>query len=588
MALLHSIRIKNFRSIVDETIVLDDFNCFVGKNDSGKSNVLKALNLFFNGKTDFNTEFDFQNDYSKYAKQGAHQAKEITISVEISVPESFKENGLKTWTKVWRSDGLHYNNLNELFAGRNKAITFLSRIVYLYIPAVKSSEYFRYLLSEVYSSMTNTADSTLRGLNDKYSKELQALTIELTKDIKSVLNIESSIQMPQNLNVLFRDLSFSTNDGYIKGVDLDHRGDGIKARHIPSILRYMQKNLEKYRAKNAIVYSHIWGYEEPENGIEFLSCFDMASELYSYKSDSQLLITTHSPAFYSAAQVENSFCYFVYKSENGYSRYTREMDTEDIDQKIGLMPLVSPYILKERMQYLDELNTKEKVIAELSEKISRVKNKVFVITEGKTDTKHLKIAFRTLGIEKEFVEQIEYYDFGAKDTLGDDLKTILDRMSHLKNVSTIIGLYDRDKAICEMEGKPYQCLGNRVYKTNIPALSNGERSIDDQICIENYYTNNEIKKTLDTGRLYMGNDFNRFGLSEDCKWCFQGREKNTSIKEYSIIDSANKHLQRMAPDARMATKDDFAEYVLKHPSEFDFNNFVKILDLIKQIANENQ
>lgn len=40
------IRIKNFRSIVDETIDFCDVNYFVGKNDSGKSNVLKALNFF--------------------------------------------------------------------------------------------------------------------------------------------------------------------------------------------------------------------------------------------------------------------------------------------------------------------------------------------------------------------------------------------------------------------------------------------------------------------------------------------------------------------------------------------------------------
>ena len=52
MHYVKSIHIKNFRSILDERIDLSDYNCFVGKNDSGKSNVLKALNLFFNGKSD--------------------------------------------------------------------------------------------------------------------------------------------------------------------------------------------------------------------------------------------------------------------------------------------------------------------------------------------------------------------------------------------------------------------------------------------------------------------------------------------------------------------------------------------------------
>lgn len=85
MVTIKRVHIKNFRSIVDETIELKDFNCFVGKNDSGKSNVLKALNLFFNEKTDFDTPFDFESDYSKFAKRGQKQAREISIALESTV-----------------------------------------------------------------------------------------------------------------------------------------------------------------------------------------------------------------------------------------------------------------------------------------------------------------------------------------------------------------------------------------------------------------------------------------------------------------------------------------------------------------------
>ena len=102
--IIKSIRIKNFRSIVDETIDLSDMNFFVGKNDSGKSNVLKALNLFFNKETDFGMPFDFYSDYSKFAKKVIKHAKEITISLNIVIPDSFQETGVKTWTKVWREE----------------------------------------------------------------------------------------------------------------------------------------------------------------------------------------------------------------------------------------------------------------------------------------------------------------------------------------------------------------------------------------------------------------------------------------------------------------------------------------------------
>ncbi len=44
---IKSIRIENFRSFQDETIVLNQYSCFVGPNGAGKSTVLAALNVFF-------------------------------------------------------------------------------------------------------------------------------------------------------------------------------------------------------------------------------------------------------------------------------------------------------------------------------------------------------------------------------------------------------------------------------------------------------------------------------------------------------------------------------------------------------------
>ena len=64
--IIKSIRIKNFRSIRNELIEAKNMNIFVGLNDAGKSNVLKALNLFFNGQTDYGVMFDFKKDFSYY------------------------------------------------------------------------------------------------------------------------------------------------------------------------------------------------------------------------------------------------------------------------------------------------------------------------------------------------------------------------------------------------------------------------------------------------------------------------------------------------------------------------------------------
>ena len=114
-AIIREIRKKNFRSIVEATIPLDNFNIFVGLNDCGKSNVLKALNLFFNGETEAGHSLDFKRDYCQHGRTGKGKAKEIVIEVSIQVPEEFSEAGIKKWKKVWRDNKLHEDNFTTLF-----------------------------------------------------------------------------------------------------------------------------------------------------------------------------------------------------------------------------------------------------------------------------------------------------------------------------------------------------------------------------------------------------------------------------------------------------------------------------------------
>lgn len=589
MVTIKRIHIKNFRSLVDETIELSDYNFFVGKNDSGKSNVLKALNLFFNMQTDFNTPFDFESDYSKFAKRGAKQAKEITISLDIVVPSSYKESGIKTWIKVWRTEGLHSNNHDVLFAGGSKGFTLLDRIQYVYIPAVKSNEFFKYLLSKVYLSMTNVANSSLRALNAQYSKQLQSLTSDLSNQLKDVLKLNSAIQMPQDLNMLFRDLTFMTSDEYVKGIDLNHRGDGIKARHIPSILRYMQQNVEKNKLKNSISSSFIWGFEEPENGVEYLSCFEMADELYSYKNECQMLITTHSPAFYMKYNYADATCFYVYKCQNGASKYETGMTVDKISEKIGFLPLVAPYIMSEREKYLERESVLHTELEQIRQEYKEAIGKIVIITEGKTDIKHIQVAFEHLSLDPDILSKIEYYDFKNNQTLGENLTDLLQKLSCIPNNVRIIGIFDRDKHIVEPPaGKSYISLSNNVFRFNIPALQNNERSKTDKICIEHYYQNSEIEVSTDFGHLYMGKDFNNYGVSSDGHWIFQNFGKNKSMTPISIIDAANKHLQAYDGEAKIISKDDFADYVVNHPEEFDFSNFRQIFDVICNIIKDTE
>lgn len=52
---LSKLKLKNFRGYSNEIgINIDDLNVFIGRNDIGKSSILEALDIFFNGKPDKN------------------------------------------------------------------------------------------------------------------------------------------------------------------------------------------------------------------------------------------------------------------------------------------------------------------------------------------------------------------------------------------------------------------------------------------------------------------------------------------------------------------------------------------------------
>ena len=458
MMTIKSVHIKNFRSIVNETIELKDFNTFVGKNDSGKSNVLKALNLFFNEMTDFATPLDFENDYSKLAKRGKKQAREIVIELEIVVPDSFKEHGIKVWKKVWRSEGLHKDNKADLFKSGSKGLTFLNRIQYLYIPAVKSDNYFKGLLTEVYASMTQAANSALKDLNDQYSEELQSLTSGLTHQLQVVLGMRSAIQMPANLSTLFRDLNFSTSDSAVSGVDLSRRGDGIKARHIPSILRYIQHNTENGRPRGSIYGSYIWGFEEPENGVEYLACYQMAQEFLSYTSDCQILITTHSPAFYSRSFGEDSVCYLTTK-EKGASKYKQNSQSE-VNSTMGLMQFVAPFIETAMQEYIEGVETAQHNLVELMRKVMSIMQR----TPNKYD------AAQVLSVVEQFssaLDMLDDYDHqrlqkpaGSQATYiltYDECRSMIDSMKFAAD-SDLFG-HEKDDSFKGSIGNIYQSFG---------------------------------------------------------------------------------------------------------------------------------
>lgn len=340
MQIIDKIEINYFRSIYTLNLKdCHDINIITGGNDAGKSNVLKALNLFFNNETEPHSDFEFLKDLSRYREVEARASKgRMTIWIRItfnnflgwrSLPEKFTVK--RTWN---RYDDIPVDAFDEEIPATTMG-RFLARLKYHYIPAVRSRDIFSDLLAELHDTLLQDESAGLRQSSDALVGDLHGITEEMSADILERVKIESTIDLPESLADLFRALNFLTKFGE-HDIPLMLRGDGLQSRHLPFILSYIAEKSQKY---------HIWGYEEPETSLELAKSFEMARDFREkFSTQNQIFLTTHSPAFYDLSGDRVTKWYAESVEEDGITstQLTPLTGAHEIDETMGLLNVITP------------------------------------------------------------------------------------------------------------------------------------------------------------------------------------------------------------------------------------------------------
>lgn len=366
MPKIRRVAIKNFRSISELTMGATDLTVIVGDNDCGKSNVLRALNLFFNDRTNPDTEFNFSDDYNRFAERRAKRAPEIEVQVDLELPASYRKNNgdLVRWRKRWRADGLQddddyfgirlekrkrgkgFNEIVVPIEGRSRVPSLLSRIQFEYVPAVRSADFFRTLRGRIFQVIANASEQRVRQSSGQFEGVISEAVSGLLADIGTELKDTSRLSLPNDLTPLFQSLDFLAGE---KSISLDNRGDGIKARYIPLILKFIA---ERSRDAAGIAPTFIWAYEEPENNLEFRRAQALADAFHKLAEGelSQVLLTTHSPVFYNMHEDDagRGLCSAYHLTKAGPSAGTEARSAAEasvsLDHSMGAMAIIAPHI----------------------------------------------------------------------------------------------------------------------------------------------------------------------------------------------------------------------------------------------------
>ena len=185
MKIIEKITVKYFRSLhTIEVKNCSSVNVFSGRNDVGKSNIIKSLNLFFNGKVDWDENYEFYDNFStkrleEVRKESVKGKQFISIKIDFIRPNNYKGSLPPRFTveRKWYRDSRIYeesHNLSRLgeanklpsslVTAQRSLSTFLNKIHFEYVPAIKDRAYIRELLSRLQHSLLDMTQGKIANV----------------------------------------------------------------------------------------------------------------------------------------------------------------------------------------------------------------------------------------------------------------------------------------------------------------------------------------------------------------------------------------------------------------------------------------
>lgn len=404
------ITIRNYRGIDKlEKLEISSLNTFVGKNDAGKSIILRALECFFNTK-----KFDHK-DIFKGEKDGESTILEISFSTSVEI------------------DNLALDSSNLITIKKGFSIVNGKiNIVEHYLCNDFEEEQYQNLwnkkeqeLNTIISELGEEPKKSGRGkknvvrieqireiLNDKARKDIYHEHADFFKNIEKTYPIKlpeySFFDAEQDLDVQATNFQsqfkpiISNYFEYSKDKTSEiERGLGSElAKEFEEIRKYMTKNVSnikklnptidfdwtkslkkfdlnlefeghnfdvpishkgtgfkrllmvayfEYLASKKSVQNQVFAIEEPETYLHPSAQEDLLNSIIKISENAQFFLTTHSPVFAGATGGENSI--LVTQDSNGVSHYEKDKPSiiGQIIKELGIKP---DYNLLEETKYL--------------------------------------------------------------------------------------------------------------------------------------------------------------------------------------------------------------------------------------------
>lgn len=313
-------RVRYFRTVgqTDIELPLDRFLTLVGPNNSGKTNLLRAVQMFFTGpnnlynysrdrdftfgggtgKTSLHATFSFDPEsttdvhiiasldrlYELYEIE--RRGNTVGLSLVFSpsdaptyqfLPNTKKPDDRAVQTQISR-------------AQRQLVLDILEQFSCHYVPSEKSvrqlfdevlNPFLRVVAADAVMPQIESLKSSLGSVSDRINREMASAGLE---------GIAASFDIPeQDLRALFKSFEFRLSDPV--DTELSQKGQGIQSTAFFAALRWVSEE-ELQRGKRVV-----WLLEEPESYLHPELMSKVYGILRRVAEISTIVLTTHSLAF---------------------------------------------------------------------------------------------------------------------------------------------------------------------------------------------------------------------------------------------------------------------------------------------------
>lgn len=333
VAHIASARFEGFRSLRRSALDgLGDYVPIIGLNGSGKSNALRALNLFFNGEVDGDgATLDLSRDFTDHLK-GKRREVAVEVSFDVSdgnlpkgtqpfVTRASSDNqlsirrhwalatGTKQLIETVSVDGTVLESDNP---DRSAALAFIRSVEYRYVPNhVQPADLLRRHVQTLQPTLVKRLKQTADFDSDNFTSAMDALakvasnmfapvSTNVTKGAREVQGITADL--PSDFADLLFQVALRTVSSAGVAQLVESQGSGTQS----FILMHALDLLDSAARERGFgwVQSHVWAIEEPESFLHSGLRAVFAEDLRAYAEHErrQILISTHQDEFVRPAE----------------------------------------------------------------------------------------------------------------------------------------------------------------------------------------------------------------------------------------------------------------------------------------------